>query len=399
MTAAQDGPALRNGGVSAWRLAFGGMLAMAAAIGIGRFVYTPILPEMIADLGLSRGEAGLIASGNFFGYLLGAIATTLPGLPGSRRSWLVAGLAGNALALAATAWVDSLPALIAARALGGVASAFILVFAAAIVLDALSAAGRGALAALLFSGIGVGVIVSATAVSLLIAARVPWQGLWLAAAVLATLALAAVPRLVPAAADRGRSDPPDANAGPLRRVWALILAYGLFGFGYIITATFIVDIVRGTAVLVPLEPYVWVCFGLGAAPSVLLWNAIARRLGAVGAYAVASLVQAFGIAASVLWISPAGIIAAAVLLGGTVVGLTALGLVAARGLSRGDPRSVLAWMTVAFGAGQMVGPSVGGFARDLSGSYTGASLVATAALLAGSALAFHLRRQTGQRAA
>ena len=78
-------------------IALGGMLALAAAMGVGRFVYTPILPFMVDDLGLSKSDAGLIASANFLGYLIGALAASSSSLPGSRRTWFFAALAISAL--------------------------------------------------------------------------------------------------------------------------------------------------------------------------------------------------------------------------------------------------------------------------------------------------------------
>jgi MFS family permease len=124
-------------------LAAGGLVAMAAAMGIGRFVYTPILPRMTEDLGISKSAAGLIASANFAGYLAGAAAAATPLLRGSRRRWLLSGLAVSAATTAAMAFVSSIPAFIALRFAGGAGSAFVLVFASALVLDRLKSAGRG----------------------------------------------------------------------------------------------------------------------------------------------------------------------------------------------------------------------------------------------------------------
>ena len=89
-------------------LAFGGFLALAAAIGVGRFVYTPILPYMVEGLKISKSEAGLLASANFLGYLLGALAAAIAVMPGSRRLWLLSALAMSAVTTMAMPLTESI---------------------------------------------------------------------------------------------------------------------------------------------------------------------------------------------------------------------------------------------------------------------------------------------------
>jgi predicted MFS family arabinose efflux permease len=180
------------------------------------------------------------------------------------------------------------------------------------------------------------------------------------------------------------------------RLATLIASYGLFGFGYVITATFLVAIVRGSPAIRLLEPAIWALFGLAAIPSVALWSALGRRIGTLAAYSLACLVEAAGVAASVLVPNAIGAVLAAVFLGGTIIGLTALGLVAARGLTASDPRRVLALMTGAFGLGQIVGPALAGALFDRTGSFTPATLLAALALVAAAALTGALALRTGR---
>ena len=372
--------------------ALGGFLALAAALGIGRFVYTPILPYMVADLGISKSEAGLIASANFLGYLLGALAAAGVATPGGRRLWLLSALALSALTTGAMALGASMILFLILRFTGGVASALVMVFASALVLDRLSAMNRPEWAAMLYAGVGGGIAISALVVSGAASSGADWQRPWLTSGLISLAALAPIWWL----ASR-REEPPPATAtnravtgGGDRRLRRFILAYGLFGFGYVITATFISDMVRANPVLQPAEHLVWLWVGLTAMPSVALWTWAGRRWGHGRSFAVACLVEAVGVALSVLGGNVGILLLAAGLLGGTFVGITALGLVNARLLSASHPRRGLALMTASFGFGQMIGPSFAGLLYDLLGSYLLPSLIAAAALAAAAALTIRL---------
>lgn len=371
-------------------LALGGLVALALAVGIGRFVYTPILPLMVEDLGMTKATAGLLASANFAGYLAGALLAATSVVAGSRRRWLLAGLTASALTTGAMALVSSTTSFLLLRFAGGVASALGLVFASALVLDRLAEAGRPRLSAVHFAGVGVGIAVSAVLSAGLNALGGGWRSIWLSSGAIALVAVGAVATLIP---DRAGPRPAPASGSKRahRGLPAFVAAYGLFGFGYIITATFLVAIVREGHHVRAFEPVVWLVVGLTAAPSVAFWTWTARRVGLARAFALACVAEAIGVAASVMRTTPAVLLGAA-LLGGTFMGLTALGLIGGRRLSAGDPRSTLALMTAAFGAGQIVGPAFAGLVHDATASFVLPSLTAVAGLLLGALLALTAAR-------
>lgn len=367
-------------------LAFGGLASMTAAIGIGRFVYTPILPAMLAALGWSKSDAGLVASANLLGYFVGALLAGRPFVIARPRPWLLTALTISAVSTAAMALPSDMASFVSLRFIGGVASAFAIVCASTLVLERLSASGRGSLSAIQFAGVGFGVMISAIAVSAMLAAGASWRSLWVGTGSLAMLAAVGAALLIPATEDDGAPMQADAPGAPPPGMGAMVVAYGLFGFGYIITATFLVAIVRLTNEVRVLEPWVWTLFGLAAIPSVTVWNWLGGRIGILNAFAAACAIEAVGVAISVEWVTIPGICLSALLLGGTFMGITVLGFMAGRMLSAGHPHRAFARMTASFSVGQMIGPTLAGFLSQWLGDFRVASLIAAAALIAAAML-------------
>src|SRR4051794_2084295 len=149
-------------------------------MGVGRFFYTPLLPLMEREFGFGPPVAGLIASANFAGYLVGSMAASF--VPAGRAR-LIAFRWGLVLSVATTlgmGFAGNLPLWLALRGLGGVASAVAMIFAAGITAEALGRIGEEARVGWLFGGVGFGIAASALLVRFC-AEQLGEGGLWFAA--------------------------------------------------------------------------------------------------------------------------------------------------------------------------------------------------------------------------
>jgi predicted MFS family arabinose efflux permease len=283
-----------------------------------------------------------------------------------------------------------------------------LVFGSALVLEALARYQRAALSALHFGGVGLGIAFSAILVAQIDSFGFDWRMQWFACALTIAIATIAVALLVkqednhgPVERQSNSNDPQDKTAasGPPpapggSSLKALIIAYGLFGFGYVITATFISTMVRTEPDIRFLEPFIWLIVGLAGVPSVFIWSAVARRFGTAAGFSLACLIEAGAVAVSVLGSGPVAMIIAALLLGGTFMGITALGLIRAREFNLQDSRKVLGLMTVAFSVGQMIGPTFAGYTWSFGNSFLFPSMTAATGLLIAAALTGLYKKST-----
>ncbi|WP_121702473.1 YbfB/YjiJ family MFS transporter [Streptomyces sp. BBFR25] len=359
-------------------------------MGVGRFVYTPILPLMHAQAGLSAGAGANLATANYVGYLVGALAgTVVPRLVRSsvvlRGSLLalVASLAGMALTQSTVVWLFL-------RLGAGAFSAMIFVIAASSLLSHLRE-HPAHLPGWAFGGVGAGIALSGLLVLVLRTAGT-WRSAWWASAALAVLLTLVAWGLRPEpepepAVRQGPAASARRAGGPQTRRWfnALFASYTLEGIGYIIAGTFLVAAINQT---LPgsIGSGAWVLVGLAAIPSSALWAALGRRWSRPDLLLAALVVQAAGIALPALAGGVAAALISAVLFGATFIGVSTLALGAGAHLR--FPRAV-ALLTAGYSVGQIVGPLVA--TPLLHHGYHQALLLAAAVVLAAALAAFLLR--------
>ncbi|MDT0468130.1 YbfB/YjiJ family MFS transporter [Streptomyces gibsoniae] len=321
-------------------------------MGVGRFVYTPILPLMHAQAGLSASAGANLATANYVGYLVGALAGILvPALVRSRLLLRVS-LVVLTVTLAGMPTVHSTAAWLALRLLAGITSALIFVIAVNSLLGHLRQ-HPAHLTGWAFGGVGAGIALSGLVV-LFLRAFGDWRTAWWASAALCALMAVACWTLRP-------EETPAASGGttgsrPRTRVhrWfsALFVSYTLEGIGYIVAGTFLVAAIgQGSPGWV--GSGAWVLAGLAAVPSSALWAWLGHRWSRPGLLLTALVIQAVGIALpAVVGGVPAALVSA-ILFGATFIGVSTLALAAGAHLR--FPRSV-ALLTAGYSVGQILGP-------------------------------------------
>lgn len=361
-----------------------GLAALAAAMGIGRFALTPLLPLLAAQTGLTLGEGSALAAANYAGYLAGAVACTfVHGEPGGLARWGLVAVAAATVAMGAT---SDFGTWLAWRAAAGAASAFVLIGTAAWALPRLAAANRPQWAGGVFAGVGVGIAFAGALVFVVAAthASVAAGWLWLGAAAAIVAALA----WRPLRAD-GASETESRNVTRFDGdAWRLIECYFAFGFGYIVPATYLPMMAQQWLDDPAQIGLVWPVFGLAAAGSTVAASLFLRKLAPRLVWAAGQLVMAIGVAASAFGQGVATLLAGAVCVGGTFVVVTMAGLQEARRVSGESATRLMAAMTAAFAIGQLAGPLlVAGLAGQpqaltLAGAAASILLVASALVLA-----------------
>lgn len=356
--------------VKPWRIAMAGMVALAVAMGIGRFAFTPLLPMMLADGTVSLTGASWLASANYLGYLVGALLCTAQpwivrrmGLRTAPRATLLVrgGLVATVLLTLGMA-LPSSGVWAVLRFAAGVASAVVFVFTSGWCLAELARLNVPTMGALIYIGPGAGIVLSGLAASAMVGLHWTAATGWLIFGVLALVLTAGIWTTLqesgqPAAPVAAAAAKQPAQATGIDLEMALLTgAYSLAGFGYIITATFLPVIARQALPDSAWLDLFWPLFGAG----VILGAITASRIGGVrdlrwlllGCY----LVQALGVATSLFSPTLVGFALGSLLLGLPFTAITFFAMQELRRLRPAQAPSYMGLATALYGLGQIVGP-------------------------------------------
>ncbi|KYG89165.1 MFS transporter [[Bacillus] sp. KCTC 13219] len=336
-------------------IVFGGILLLVVAMGISRFAFTPILPFMREDEGFSLKIGGWLASSNYIGYFLGSLGAGF--IYKRKRAFLMTNVVLNVLSIIAMGLTQSLIPWLILRFIAGLTGGFIFVLTSSIVMDYLAAHVLTRWSGFIFSGIGLGIAISGLVVPYL-ENIVAWQGTWVGLGIISALLVTTTTvlwRNLTVHNNEKTAKTNDTNIWRGFMPW-LIIAYGLEGLGYIITGTFLVDIIYNIDSLRAYAGYSWVVAGLAAVPSAPLWVSLMSRLSPVKAMAIAYILQIFGIILPVLSQTVWSVLLSAFLFGMTFVGLVSMSTGYARQLFPSQSGTVVSVLTTFYAFGQIIGP-------------------------------------------
>ncbi|SCZ28327.1 Uncharacterised MFS-type transporter YbfB [Burkholderia vietnamiensis] len=420
------------------------MVGLAVALGVGRFAFTPLLPLMLADGSIGLRAGSWLASANYAGYFVGALSCAA--LPVAPARMVRFGLAATVLLTAAMGVGHLLPAWLAVRFVAGVVSAWTFVFVSQWGLRRLAELHAPEWSGVIYAGPGVGIVLTGliggalaghraapgwlgfAALSALLSAAI-WRTFGRAPAPVAPAAAAAAsvvptahapaaavtpaavpatavpaptapataapatavpataapPTAAPAPTAPAPTAPPDARRRRADAAW-LVALYGMPGFGYIITATFLPVIARAALPAgSPWPDLFWPMFGaaliVGAIAAARLPGHWDNRL----LLAAGCTTQALGIAAGIVWPNAAGFSIGSVLLGLPFTAITLFAMREARRLHGERAAGLMGYATASYGVGQILGPLVAAPLTARFGSFSPALWVAAGALLAGAA--------------
>ncbi|WP_215848676.1 YbfB/YjiJ family MFS transporter [Candidatus Pantoea bituminis] len=357
-----------------------GLLTLVTVMGIGRFSLTPQIPVMMNDGYLTLSSAGILAAMNYIGYLVGAIHVSR--IKHSHAQYLKAGIMATVLVTLLSGTTGSFAIQCLFRLIAGVGGAWALIIVTAWTQMTLAGNNAPRLSAAVFTGPGVGIMLSGILAWLMATYHFHSSASWYVYGAVALIVSLLISRNLPAEFGAAKSqvthhEPISAN---LKK---LVVIYALAGFGYILPATFLSQMAHSAFPDGNQAAFFWPLFGLSAVAGVALIILFSARFNTQVSLATAMILQGLGVAAAVVVHNAAGLLISTILTGLGFLSIMQLTMRFAREISSGSVAKTVGILTSGYATGQLVGPLVSSASVALFGSLNEAIVLAALCLIAG----------------
>ncbi len=377
--------------LSRLKVIIAGISALILTVGIARFAYTPFLPLMLEQAGLSTLAGGWLATFNYIGYLLGVILIAwISDLELKFRLYrlnlVLAVFSTFAMGMTSDVVLWSL-----FRLLAGLSSTAGIILAAGFVMSWLKRHQFKGNLGLHFSGLGLGIAIPGMAI-VWMNHQLDWAMQWVIMGFFGLVFLIPAWRWMPAPVKHDQQQDGQFKAPAKSWMNLMIAAYFCAGVGYVVSATFIVAILEHMPALAGRGDWIWVILGLTAVPSCVVWDKISHRLGETRAlimsYSIMLLSIIIPAISNSLWLNVVG----AILFGGTFAGVVSLMLVFIGHKFPHNPAKAMAKLTISYSVAQITAPAIAGYIASLTGSYSGALWLAASSMAVGIVCLWQIHR-------
>ncbi|HAL09209.1 MAG TPA: MFS transporter [Staphylococcus sp.] len=362
-----------------------GMLSLFIVMAIGRFSYTPVLPFMQKATHLSNQDAGLLATINYLGYLIGAMIPTFL-IMKSKVIDLKIYLLINIISVLLMGFTYDFVTWNILRFVAGITSGTVFVLASNVVLESLNRGGKSHLSGFLYSGVGIGIFTSSIFVQLYTDSET-WASTWIILGVASLMMGSVVIFLMKDIKEPINLENKNLNVNNKSEAytkWFIVffsIAYLLEGAGYIVTGTFLVAIVESIPNLKEYAALSWMFVGLAAIPSCILWSILGNKIGFIKAIYLAFILQFIGVILPVFSHNTVSLIISSCLFGGTFLGLTTLFMSRGQLMSAISGKNLVALLTFIYSLGQVIAPYFAGILIGDTDNYNGALIFASSLLV------------------
>ncbi|WP_428034195.1 YbfB/YjiJ family MFS transporter [Amphritea sp.] len=371
--------------ISKFRMLLTCVLGVVATIGIARFAYTPMIPEMARGVGLSESVAGYLAAANYAGYLSGALLISFIHSLALKARLYKIGLLSAVLTSMAMALTTSEPVWYLLRYLSGLSSSAGMLLGGGLLMHWLMKRNHKAELGIFFSGLGIGIVITAI-LAVIIKDIFTWEQQWLIYGGVTLLLILPVWLWLPDfSAEQSlpkhhtRQIPMPSSFMPV-----LQLAYFCAGAGYVISATFLITIAESIDALAGQGWMIWLVAGLSCAPASALWDKVINITGQWQALFAAYLLNALSILILLLSHQLMAVIISALIYGASFIGIVGMMLSMVGRLFPDNPSRPMSRLTFSYGIAQVIAPAIVGLMAEYYGNFNNGLILTLIVMLSGS---------------